>query len=263
MAAHAAYHLYLTMRHAAKTGTPFVGEVAVTGWRIGCQPSGTAPNAYNSGTIDLNQFTVNDAANTSTTTHLNKIQPWTGDSGVLNINVTDGDQDGLAELAWAYANEISAELASSYTLQDIRLYALGSNGKAVTPPCLYTPISPLDGSAAPMPPNMAVAMTTRSATVGRKGRGRWYVGPVSSNLLASSGLISGTYAGYLLTAAQNLMEGIRGVGGGAASSYTPVIWHRGTTTASVINKLSIGDEFDVMNSRRRQRKETYTDVTLT
>lgn len=264
MASHTAYSLYVTARLVAKSGTPWDGEVAVCGWRLGADFGTSSPWDYDTGTRSLQSFLVNDASTTSSTTHLDKIQNWAGDSGVAGVNVTDGDQDGIAEAVYTlYANQ-SSNLTSTYKLGDIRLYPIGNAGKMVSNgPCLYTPTSELTGSGSPLPPNLAVAVTTRSHAVGRKGRGRFYFGPISSNMLGSTGLVSASPRTSLLADVVAFFEAVRGIGGGTAASYTPVIVHADHVSAAVISSVSIGDEFDVMNSRRHQRPESYASTTLT
>lgn len=264
MASHSAFHLALSLRMIAKPTSPWAGEVAMNTWRIACRPGGTAPFDYGSGTVDFNEFTVNDASTVSTTAHLNKVQAWTGDSGVFGINVTDGDQDGLAEAVWAYVSGLAAQYSSDYTLGDIRLYPIGSAGRMVsTAPCLYTPIVALPGTGTGLFPSAALVVSTSSAAGGRKGRGRWFAGPVTLAGIGSGGLAATGTQNAWRVGAKALLEGIRGVGGGLAASYTPVTWHRGTTTGAVINKVRVGDEYDVQQSRRHSRPEVYVESALT
>lgn len=264
MAAFTAHHLYCTMRLVAKTGTTWAGEVALMGWHIGAVAAGNALPALNAGTITMESFEVDDAATTSTTAHFNKVQGWTGHTSGTQPIVTDGDQDGIAEAVWDYFSAVQTYIPSDYALGDVRLYPQGDAGKMLTAgPVIYTPSSvPSGTSGGVLIPQVAVCTSTNATTAGRKGRGRWYLGPVATNAGTSQGILSSTARDVFGNAGTALFDAWRAIGSIASSRYYPVIWHKGTALGSVVDHIRVGDEFDTQQRRRRQRAEVYQTYTL-
>lgn len=259
MSQHNARLLYLTARWTGDIGETWAGESSMFGVHIGAD---SAIPDLSTGTRDLQSFLVNDASTTSTTAHLNKQQGWTGDDSGA-VNVTDADQDDLAEAMWAFLNAMYPYVPNSFTVESIRLYALSDTGRTVTAPCIYVPTSTLTGgSTNNLAPQLATVVSTGSATLGRKGRGRWYMGPHAASILEAHGLLSSTYITALSTGAQTFLNALRKNGSGLATAYFPITYHRGTTTGSVINSIRVGDMADTQRRRRAQRKENYTTLAL-
>lgn len=263
MSQHPARHLYLTWRWAARSTSQWVGEVAVCGVRIGTVATGSAMPSMGSGTVDLQGFLVNDASASATTTHLTKTQVWAGDSGGT-VNVTDGDQDAIAEACWQFNSSVATFLTTQYTLQDIRLYAIGDNGKMVgNGPVLYTPTSTLNGgSAVSFVPQSSLVVTLQSAAPGRKGHGRFYPGPFTSSQMDPSGLVASSFLATYGGIAQTFLNSIRSIGTIASTRYYPIVYHRGTTTGAVVRNVRIGDEWDTQQRRRHKRHESYSSYNL-
>ncbi|MGV0954835.1 MAG: hypothetical protein ACOYBR_11070, partial [Fluviibacter sp.] len=231
------------------------------GWRFAVQ--GGTQHGLDEGTIDLGLFHAQDAGVTRSTAAWNISQGWAGVSGDGTHEVTDGDKDGIVDQIGTYFNAEAGYIPNDYQVQDIRLYAVTSAGVAATAPDIYSPTSTMQGSdsAAWPGPSNALVISTATATLGRKGRGRWYLGPVS-NIYGADGLVPGSIRTAAVTAAATMFDNIRNIGSAASARYAPVVWHRGTTTASVIKSLRVGDEIDQQQRRRRQRAETYTSQAL-
>lgn len=263
MSQHSARHLYVTWRWNARTSSPWVGETAVCGFRIGITPSASSQPGYSDGTVGLTPFLINDASVNTTTAHLTKVQNWAGDSGGTT-DITDGDQDGIAEAVYAFNNALVSRIPNDYTFGDIRLYAIGDNGKmAGNAPVLYTITGGLDGGATGnwLPQN-SVVLTLGTAAAGRKGRGRFYFGPVKSDMYGADALLVGSENGVVGGAAQTMLQAVRNIGSIASTRYFPIVWHRGTTTGAVVRTIRVGDEIDTQQRRRHGRKETYTAYDL-
>lgn len=264
MAQHTALSLYVTWRLAAKNTSTWFGEVSVSGLRIGTVQPGDALPATSAGEHTLQSFLVNDASTTSTTTHLSKVQHWAGDSGGSGVDVTDGDQDGIAEAVWQFLASSQSYWPSYYQLQDIRLYAIapGGNQPVGMSPCIYTPTSALSGTGTGMlAPENALVISTYSSVNVRKGRGRFYFGPLVQSMNDTTGLV-GTGGTTVLGNAKTMLNAIRGIGSVASSRYYPAVIGHGASCGYVIQKLRLGDELDTQQRRRRQRKEQYTDLAL-
>lgn len=267
MAAHQAYSLYCTARFVGTVAGSWKDEIAIMGWRLGATAYGDALPSTDAGEVSLQAFNVNDASTTSTTTHLNKQQGWAGDSGVSGVNITDGDQDGIAEAVWTFLNASKGNMSPQYTLQDIRLYPISGAGKmASNAPVIYTPISALTGTGSSgLPPQLAAAISTQSATNGRRGRGRFYFGPLAQNAIGSDGRLAVAITGStvsVLANAQAMMQAWRSIGSVASSEYYPIVYSHGALTGHVVRNLRCGNLVDTQTRRRHQEPEVYTSVAL-
>jgi hypothetical protein len=256
-----ANHLYMTMRTAAKTTSVWVGETAVWGWRIAVR-NNTTQLDKNTGTFDLESFDVDDASATLTSTHMDIDQAWAGHDSITNAIISDNNIETLCDLAWDYFNSVKAKLVSDWELESVRLYPINVQGVMATlAPIIATPITAIAGSGTGVSPTLAVVTSTDSATKGRSGRGRWYIGPWYAGGASTNQLISSTDADIVGNAGKALFDGIRDMTGtlGGEPRFTPVTWHRAVPgTASVIKEVRVGDEVDRQARRRRQRAETYT-----
>lgn len=259
MAQHGVKSLYLTTRLQGDAGEAWDGEISMWGIRLLVD---TAIPDLATGLRDLQAFLVNDAAVVSTTTHLNKQQGWTGDASG-GTNVTDADQDAIAEAAWSFVDTLKSYIPNSYHVESIRLYALDDNLRAPVAPCIYVPSTTLAGTgSSALPPQVALVVSTNSATIGRKGRGRFYVGPLANGAISADGKAGSTVRSTALNGAQTLLNALRIDGTGTATAYAPVTVHRGTTTCSVINKVRVDELFDTQRRRRNRVSGTYTAADL-
>lgn len=265
MATVTANHLYMTMRTAAKTTSTWVGETAIWGWRIAVR-NATTQLGLDTGTFDLESFDVEDASATLTSTYMDIDQAWTGNDGLTNANISDNNIETLMDLAWNYFNDVKAKLVSEWELESVRLYPVNVQGVMATgSPIIGTPITEIAGSGSGVSPTLAVVTSTDSATRGRSGRGRWYIGPWYAGGASTTQLISSTDRDIVGNAGKDLFDGIRSMTGtaGAEPRFTPVTWHRAVPgTASVIKDVRVGDEVDRQARRRRQRAESYSTYGL-
>lgn len=264
-------HILATCRVKAKSGTTWDGEVAITSFRFGTVGVAASVPGFSDGEVTLNNFSVNDAATSSTTTHLDKVQGWAGDSGAAGGNVTDGDQDAIAEAVYAFYKSWSDLMTSHYTLGDIRLYPIvQATGKTATAPCIYTPSTAQDGNRTDgFVPENAIVLSWKTSSRGRVGHGKSYLGPVSSgtSTVDSTGLLTSYAIPLVVAAGVTLQHDIRAIGSIASERYYGMVWRRpggsqDGSLGSVIGSVSCGDEMDTQQRRRRQRSEVYTTTAL-
>jgi hypothetical protein len=270
MSVHNARQIYATMTVEGKSSSVWSGEVVVNGWRL--KDSGATLDALDAGTVPLDLFHAQDASVSRTITGLTVEQGWAGVGSDNDHEVTDGDKDAIATAILAYWNAIKSGIPDDYQLRDIRLYPVAGTDPATgdspfrsgTAPDIYTPTAVNSGGTSGnwASPGLALAISTQSATRGPKGRGRWFYGPVTG-LFGDNGLVNSGSATVLAGYAATMLNAIRAIGGTGSARYAPVIWHRGTDTASVISSVRIGDELDFQQRRRRQRPETYISQALT
>lgn len=257
-------HILATMRLKALNTAVFAGEVSLNSFRIGTVGVADSVPGYSDGTVTLNSFSVNDASTSSTTTHFNKEQGWTGDSGAAGGNVTDGDQDAIAEAIWTFWNSIRGLFTDQYTLGDVRLYpVVGATGRTATAPCIYVPTAVISGgSNTGWIPQQACVVSWDTAARGRRGHGKAYLGPITGVTLRTDGTLQSSSRDTFGNAAVALQTNIRAIGSIASERYYGMVWQRNSDQGAVIGGVRVGDEMDIQQRRRRQRAEVYSTYAL-
>lgn len=106
-----------------------------------------------------------------------------------------------------------------------------------------------------LPPNVSVAVSTRTALPTRAGRGRFYLPPFGTDTVIA-GLLDPTARGQVAAAAKAALDHINaGVG-------TAVIFHRNLGTFTPIVAVDVGNVFDQQERRRDKIQEVRTRLTL-
>ena len=107
----------------------------------------------------------------------------------------------------------------------------------------------------PLPPQCAVAVSLRTASATRSGRGRFYL-PVYGTNEAVAGVLDSTAQTQTATAAQKALQSL------VAAGFTPVIYHRGPKSTTAITTVDVGNVFDTQRRRRDKLIETRVSLTL-
>jgi hypothetical protein len=256
-------HLYLTARLLGNSGTTWEGEQVVFGQRIGVRTT-AAQTSLSEGVRDLDPFLVNDASVTRSLTNWTVTQNWAGDAADASANVSDSDQDSILDAFWTFLNDVKTYLGGGYSLEACRLYAiLTSTHNSATAPNEYVPTATYSVTSSILGPDVALCLSTETQTRGPRGRGRMYLGPMAASGSSTTGLVPSATRTAVATAGKDFFDAVRDAGDTVdGPRYYPMVWHRGTSTASVINGVRVGDEWDHQSRRRRQRNETYTSLAL-
>lgn len=106
-----------------------------------------------------------------------------------------------------------------------------------------------------LPPNVTVAVSTRTALPTRRGRGRWYCPPMAVDTVIS-GLLDGTARGQIAAAAKAALDHLNGAG------HQVVIYHRDLNTGTPVTAVDVGNVFDQQERRRDKIEEVRTRLTL-
>lgn len=263
-----ARHLYATCRLKGKAGTVWQSETWQIGHRLAVSDS--SPLDPDSGRQQLTEFSVSDAFVDRSNAEWNIAQGFAANAH-MGATITDADQDAIVNGYYDFLVTIKALLASQFVVDSVRIYPVGADGKSRTAPSVYTPkvttANPTGVNA--LPPDVAVAVSYGSATRGVKGRGRIYLGGLSTSTVAASGLLGspgafGTAATALLTHWRNIAK----LPGQAA--FTPILWHRkgdklnveDGTYGSPIRIVRVNDHADTQRRRDRQVTPTWTTYNL-
>lgn len=192
---------------------------------------------------------------------------WLADNGSTTQFHGDDYLNDVAGPAFATWMATSNCFSSRVQLRELRLYPVGTNGKAVPAPpyAQGSPITlhwktPVGGgnSGAAVPPQLSVVASHLTQQVGRKGRGRAFLPPVTATSLNEGGL-SSSVASALLNAQATLLGDLAvdsGVGPWSASTRPSIIgapWN----SYAVINTVRVGNVIDTQRRRRRSASETF------
>lgn len=100
-----------------------------------------------------------------------------------------------------------------------------------------------------LPPQCSVAVSTRTATPTRAGRGRFFLPPFAITQVAS-GLLIAAARSSAANAARAFVNSLNGAG------FTVGVWGRGFTTVRPVTAIDVGNVFDT----QRRRRDRITEV---
>lgn len=152
------------------------------------------------------------------------------------------------------AGRLDAYYPALFGVDGVRVEELDSSGKNVTQDFVGLSLTGTSGDAL-LPPNVAVAISLRTALPTKAGRGRNFLpGPVVT-----------TVAGQLLdstvqTAIKNAW--LRALNHMLDNSFPVGIYHRNTNGWDQVVSLDVGDVFDEMTTRRNQIDEVRVSSNL-
>lgn len=258
-------HLLLTVQ-----GDYNDAALSAEGWQVGIRlalvfgsidPVGTLPNNW-----DPQAASINVTGSNYTITG-----NWNVDTG---LNTFDPDSyliDYAAPSFEAWMSAIPA-LWNKTRIRTMKLSPIGTNGRAVPAPpystgtpCLWTYTSSYPvglNSSDPLPPQISVVASHRTAQTGRTGRGRMYLPLTTESLTDTHGQISSSNCADILTAQLDLLDGLKYFAPAPAGAHVlPIVTGSGYTRYGVINQVRVGNVFDTQRRRRRQIAETYQSGT--
>lgn len=252
----------------SSTAAQFTEETWQTGIRLNAVYGGSVDDV---GTIP-DYWSVKAAMINRNETNWTIVGNWQWYNGLDNsIDVGSylNDQLGPAFAAWMGASNC---FSSRCQLRELRLYPIGSNGKAVPAPPFAqgSPIvlkwkTPVTGgnSGAAVPPQLSVAVSHLTQQVGRRGRGRSFTPPVTASSLNEGGL-SASVASALNANQKALLQAIALDSGTppTSTSVRPSIIGAPWTDYAVISSVRTGNVIDTQRRRRRSAAEAFVSATV-
>jgi len=106
-----------------------------------------------------------------------------------------------------------------------------------------------------LPPQIALAVSLRTALATRAGRGRFYLPPFSVAQMDAGRLPAATQTDVLDQVNQFYDSLI-------ANSHTPVIYHRTAASTTPVTVIAVGDVYDTQRRRRDSYQEAYASAAL-
>ncbi len=113
-------------------------------------------------------------------------------------------------------------------------------------------------SATPLPGNVALAVTHRTAQAGRSGRGRQFLPAPATSTLSTVGELSTTAQSSISTAIANMFAAVKG----ATHNIIPVVYSTKLRVFYTITQYDVGSIFDTQERRRNKLTESRVGGTI-
>lgn len=256
-------HVYLTAHGSYPTGSWF-GESAQIGIRCAFAPTVTAPLKGDIWTPTTGGAITPDFG-TQAGTNGTLSKTWTarvgGPGSVENMDA--GAQIDMAEDVWKFLNSVKAQQSNAFKWTHVKISAVTPDGKTPIVSSVYTFTSPLTGAGtSAVPPQVAMALSTRANLVGRRGRGRVFIPALSQTILASDGTIASSAANSMRAAFVTLINDLQAQPG--LTQHLPIVFVGSSDSPTVVRPVEVrtGSRLDTIQSRRRQVSEVYTVTAL-
>lgn len=250
-------HLYVTALHTHHSSSGFPAETWQYGFRLAVSGSQLS---LDSGVVNLERFTVQDAAVTRDNTDYDIEQSWSGVT-VGGRTITDADKDAIAQAVRTAFTSMAPSLNNQIRYAGCKIYAvrLDASGKFLSgaPDAYWSKVPPGGALTTAMPPDSAVAVSLYTATRGVKGRGRVYIGGQGTSNVTQTGRVSTTAVDRFGNTIADLLDACRSIGTPTSNYYVPIVWHRvgdkygveDGFRGSVISRVEVNDIWDTQRRR--------------
>lgn len=256
-------HVYLTA-HGSYSAGSWLGESAQIGLRVAFAPTLTAPLKGDIWTPQTNGEITADFG-TLAGANGSLARTWAARIGPVGSaeNMDAAAQVDMCEDMRTFLNTIKSYQYSAFRWTHIKCSAVDTTGATPVVSSIYTLTSPLAGSGTTaLPPQVAMALSTRANLVGRRGRGRIYLPALASSVLASDGTIGNTESNNMRAAFKTLIDNIQNTAGWSLNQ--PIVFVGSNDSPTVVRPVEIrtGSRLDTIQSRRRQVTEVYGTTAL-
>lgn len=107
----------------------------------------------------------------------------------------------------------------------------------------------------PLPPQVAVAVSTRTALATKEGRGRFYLPPLATGACVAGEIILAAQEA-IVAGAQTALTSM------STAGFPVVVYHRDTLSADPVLRVDVGSVFDTQRRRRNKLVESRLTATL-
>lgn len=107
----------------------------------------------------------------------------------------------------------------------------------------------------PLPPQVAVAVSLRTALATKAGRGRFYLPPLATGATLGGEIITAAVEA-IVAGAQTALTGM------ATAGFPCVVYHRDLRSGDVVNRIDVGTVFDTQRRRRNKLVESRTSASI-
>ena len=257
------HHAYVTAHGSYPSGS-WLGESAQIGLRLAFVLAAAAPDK---GAIFAPEVggTIGTDFGSQTGTNGTLSKTFTARVGATGsaVNLDAGMQIDIAEDVWKFLNAIKTHQSNLFRWTHVKISAVDEAGATPVASSIYTFTSPLTGGGtSSLPPQVAMALSTRANLVGRRGRGRVYIPALGGSVLSSDGTISATPANSLRASFKTLIDDLQSLPG--SPIYIPIVSVMSNDSDTAVRPVEVrtGSRLDTIQSRRRQVEEVYTTTAL-
>jgi hypothetical protein len=113
------------------------------------------------------------------------------------------------------------------------------------------------GAMLPSQSALAISLTAGVRPNGVPYKGRFYLPPLSSSVLQTTGLLGTTARSTLTSWAAEWLNALR------AAGADPAVWSRSQSTLSSVGQVRVGDRVDTIRTRRNKGVESYASAVIT
>lgn len=256
-------HVYLTAHGSYPSGS-WVGEAAQIGVRLAWVPVLAAPLKGDIWEPQTNGAITADFGSLAGA-HGILARTWTAriGSSPSEENCDAAAQVDMAEDMWTFLNTIKTYQSSAFRWTHVKCAAVDPAGHSPVVSSVYTFTTPLAGGTSnSLPPQVAMALSTRANLVGRRGRGRVYIPALATSVIQADGTVAGTAGDGMRAAFKTLIDNLQAQPGFTLNQ--PILFVGSADSPTVVRpvELRTGNRLDTIQSRRRQVVETYTTTAL-
>lgn len=181
-------------------------------------------------------------------------------SGVTNQAAT---VNALGSDAWTLiwqgpptpASSIQQLIANEVGVDGVRTEELDDTGRNVNQIIASLALVGTD-AAESLPPHVSAAVSLRSLSPTRFGRGRFFLPPFGVDTVLNQRMTAAARG-------QTAAAAVAGLNHMKAGAFPVVIFHRNNGGFEQVTAIDVGDVFDVQSRRRNQLVETRTRINLT
>jgi predicted nucleic acid-binding Zn ribbon protein len=218
-------------------------------------PTGTLPNDWD----------VLPATNSATTGNWDNTSTWIAEQSPSNdFDPMDYLTDQVEPSLEAFLS--SGAFSSHSIVQQVKLSPIDHLGHVIggrTAIGAANTSLPGNASGNQLPLEVALAVSTQTQVIGRRGRGRFYLPAHSVSQVSTDGRVSSTLASALLPAAVDFIEGLTFSSVGPLGPHVhAIVTGSPWTSYGTVTSLRLGDIWDAQRRRRRQLDETYTSASV-
>lgn len=165
-------------------------------------------------------------------------------------------QKVLAASAVTFWNAIKTMTPSACRMTGVRVNAYDAQNKVIGGANMFDLVTPLPGSASTYgPAQLAVCASLRTGRRGPAGRGRMYLPLFGAT--QQNGALSSANQNTIATATKDLIEDLAG------ESVTSAVVNPAPLTYSSVDKVQVGNLFDIQRRRTNAINESYVTQTPT
>lgn len=263
-------HIYLTA-HGSFTAGAWVGESAQFGIRLAICEGTSAPEKGTIFEVPFSGDVVTDQGQQAGT-HGTLTRTWDARRGSVGSteNCDAGFQIDLAEDTWAFLDAIKAFQNSNFKWSHVKIAPVGvatvngvQVGRTLGTSAVYQFTTALAGTVGSLlPPQCAMAISTRANILGRRGRGRIYLPALAQSLIGVDGTLDSTKTATIRAAFVTYVNALQNLPGTPDFLPFVAIMSPGKDEAVRPNEVRTGNRVDTIRSRREQVPEVYTPTAL-